>query len=403
MGRASRFGCRGTDHVKPLRRRIDQWSTPEFPRPARLQRIRGASRAPRSELMRARGAAGRVGDVGRGSRSRPTRTAGEDLLLDEAPAPTFEEAARSWVAAYAQLGQLRVSTQALYLSALEHYAFPRFGSKPVTTVSRDDIRGLVVHLLGQGRSQSLVRNVVAPIRQTFNQLIEDGAIAMNPAAKIGRFLRDGGDPRARIDPFTVEEEALFLDTAHEHFPRHYSMLLCALRTGLRFGELVGLQWGDLDFKGRFVDVRRSLTTAGGSSCPRTRRFGASTCPASSRRNFSGSRPRGRVRLSRKDGDRSPSGFSAMKMASRSGNQTSSGACSTRFSRGPGCIRFHDLRHTFASRLLENGESPAYVKEQMGHHSIKVTVDIYPSGAGIEPGGVRSARRNWPQPAEPMPR
>src|SRR2546427_9972818 len=116
----------------------------KFPRPARLQGIRGASRAPRSELMRARGAAGRVGDVGRGSRSRPTRTAGEDLLLDEAPAPTFEEAARSWVAAYAQLGQLRVSTQALYLSALEHYAFPRFGSKPVTTVSRDDIRGLVV-------------------------------------------------------------------------------------------------------------------------------------------------------------------------------------------------------------------------------------------------------------------
>ncbi|OLB50043.1 MAG: hypothetical protein AUH99_10775 [Candidatus Rokubacteria bacterium 13_2_20CM_2_70_11] len=44
---------------------------------------------------------------------------GEDLLLDDAPAPTFEEAARRWFAAYAQLGQLRVSTQALYLSALE--------------------------------------------------------------------------------------------------------------------------------------------------------------------------------------------------------------------------------------------------------------------------------------------
>jgi len=40
------------------------------------------------------------------------------------------------------------------------------------------------------------------------------------------------------------------------------------------------------------------------------------------------------------------------------------------------IRFHDLRHTFASLLLSKGESPVYVKEQLGHHSIQMTVDIY---------------------------
>lgn len=39
-------------------------------------------------------------------------------------------------------------------------------------------------------------------------------------------------------------------------------------------------------------------------------------------------------------------------------------------------RFHDIRHTFASLLLSNGESPVYVKEQLGHSSIKMTVDIY---------------------------
>lgn len=40
------------------------------------------------------------------------------------------------------------------------------------------------------------------------------------------------------------------------------------------------------------------------------------------------------------------------------------------------MRFHDIRHTFASLLLSNGESPVYVKEQPGHSSIQMTVDIF---------------------------
>ena len=40
------------------------------------------------------------------------------------------------------------------------------------------------------------------------------------------------------------------------------------------------------------------------------------------------------------------------------------------------VRIHDLRHTYASLLIAQGESLAYVKDQMGHHSIRVTVDTY---------------------------
>lgn len=49
------------------------------------------------------------------------------------------------------------------------------------------------------------------------------------------------------------------------------------------------------------------------------------------------------------------------------------------------IRFHDLRHTFASRLIQNQESLAYVKDQMGHHSIRV--DTY---GHLVPGGNKAA-------------
>jgi len=40
------------------------------------------------------------------------------------------------------------------------------------------------------------------------------------------------------------------------------------------------------------------------------------------------------------------------------------------------IRFHDLRHTFGSLLIQAGASLAYVRDQMGHNSIQITVDIY---------------------------
>jgi len=40
------------------------------------------------------------------------------------------------------------------------------------------------------------------------------------------------------------------------------------------------------------------------------------------------------------------------------------------------VRFHDLRHTFASLLIDQGENPKYIQNQMGHSSINVTFDVY---------------------------
>jgi integrase len=51
------------------------------------------------------------------------------------------------------------------------------------------------------------------------------------------------------------------------------------------------------------------------------------------------------------------------------------------------VRIHDLRHSLASMLIQNGESLAYVRDQLGHSSIKITVDIY---GHLEPGKNRAA-------------
>jgi integrase len=67
------------------------------------------------------------------------------------------------------------------------------------------------------------------------------------------------------------------------------------------------------------------------------------------------------------------------------------------------IRVHDLRHTFASLLIQNGESLAYVEEQMGHHSITIMVDTY---GHLFQGATRRQWTGWmgskTQPSVPYP-
>lgn len=63
----------------------------------------------------------------------------------------------------------------------------------------------------------------------------------------------------QLNPLTREEVAALLETVKAKAPRCYPLFLCAVRTGLRMGELLALRWEDLDFHGRFIAVSRSYT------------------------------------------------------------------------------------------------------------------------------------------------
>ena len=62
------------------------------------------------------------------------------------------------------------------------------------------------------------------------------------------------------------------------------------------------------------------------------------------------------------------------------------------------IRFHDLRHTFASLLIQGGHPLAYIKEQLGHSSIKMTVDVY---GHLVPGAHREVMNTLPSLGSPL--
>ena len=158
----------------------------------------------------------------------PVTAVSEPLRTALGPgAPTFKEAADRWLATHAQLEQIRETTHKEYARALRTYAYPKFGSKPVTEVTRPEIRGLLVDLMAQGKSRSLARNLLAPIRQTFNGLIDDGILTANPAARMGRYLKEQTDRRARAEFLRPEEEAALLQAARAHYSLLRAHPLCA--------------------------------------------------------------------------------------------------------------------------------------------------------------------------------
>jgi integrase len=182
------------------------------------------------------------------------------------------------------------------------------------------------------------------------------------------------------------EEAGLLKAALPERPRYYPLLLAALRTGMRIGELFGLEWGDEDFAGRFIEVRRTVRDSGRVALPQNgkiRRVDMS-------RQLTEELRRLRAEQSR---EALANGWEAVPLVF----VTSKGKPIrlVNFRRrvfepvlrtaGPRHLKIHGLRHTYASRLLQQGEGPAYVKDQVGHSSIKITVDTYgPPDPWFEP-------------------
>lgn len=207
---------------------------------------------------------------------------------------------------------------------------------------------------------------------------------------MGRLLKDKTDRRMKIVPLMANEVQRLLEAAQqidqeraEHpmmevSPSFFLFLLTAVRTGLRLGELIGLQWGDLDFAGRFIEVRRQHTR--GSFAPtksgRLRRVDMSRQLCEALRQAQDSR---RVELAVKGRERDPE-----ELVFRNSAGSPLGESNVRKRILRPCLQQaelrqihpHLLRHTFASLLLSNGESLVYVKESLGHHSIQITVDTY---------------------------
>ena len=141
---------------------------------------------------------------------------------------------------------------------IEQYLRPRFGNRPLDQIKRDDIKAMINELIAKALSRNTVRNALCVIRGIFNEAIEAGMVEVNPAARLGRFTRTARTAEVKGRSLTSAEAEQFLQAAKEICPEYYPLFLMALRAGLRRGELVAVQWGDLQFGRDAQDANRFI-------------------------------------------------------------------------------------------------------------------------------------------------
>jgi integrase len=311
----------------------------------------------------------------------------------------FTEYAEKWFAGHVSIN-LKPSTQHWARLILDKVLLPEFGATPIDKITRDDVKTFAYRMLEAGRvkekkiasgdnvktlSRSSVMGMARALSAIFNHAIEDGIITPNPAQRPSRYIRTG-DRREKIDFLAPEEGRILLEAAKAHRPRHYPILATALYTGARQGELLALQWGDIDWHGKFIEIRRA-NWRGIISTPKSGK-GRRVDLADHLAGILSEHRRTLTEEALKKGRQMPEWV----FPSEEGTALDAANFRKTFllclkKAGLRAIRFHDLRHTFASWLIANGESLAYVKDQMGHHSIQITVDTY---GHLIPGANRQA-------------
>jgi integrase len=189
-------------------------------------------------------------------RIREQLAAGAFNLTPTATEEKLEAYVKTWLAGLS--GNLKASTIRFYGDNLDRYVLPLLGHRPLTAVSRADARELIISCRKKGLRLNTVKGIARTLSAVLSQAVEDEKIPANPALRLGRHLRRGDEPKHEVQPLTRDEAAHLVAVAREHFPRWHPWILLILRTGLRLGEQLALQWADIDWHGRFIVVQRNL-------------------------------------------------------------------------------------------------------------------------------------------------
>lgn len=158
----------------------------------------------------------------------------------------FADYAQTWIKAY-KLGKVRPSSYASIETNLRVHVLPFFSAFKLKDVKPMHIQLFITSL--SGKSKSLQDKCIRIVKNIFDSAVDNGMIPRSPVSRSDRATAENSPEE---EPLT-DEQALALLNAVDG-TRAYIFCLLALSTGMRRGEILGLMWEDIDFKANVIRV-----------------------------------------------------------------------------------------------------------------------------------------------------
>jgi integrase len=323
---------------------------------------------------------------------------------------TVAEYLDTWVESHAP--HLSPVTLESYHSVIRAHLKPSLGSIRLKQLGPEPIREYMTAKLAgkkddQGTweqkplSTTTVRYHLTVLREAIQQAVRDGLLMRNWVDNVTRPKRQ----RTEMTVLDEEQIRLFLAEA-KRSSKHYTLYLAAVLTGMREGELLGLRWRDVDLTLGVASVQQTLYRLYGKDVkdkllfkePKTqkarrtvdlppvlvealralreeqvalqREFG----PAYQDHDLIFCQPDGKPahgqNITRHDFRR------VLALKGLRSELLATGVPEEALPKGLPRIRFHDLRHSHATLLLQQGVHPKVVQERLGHSTIAMTLDTY---------------------------
>lgn len=297
------------------------------------------------------------------------RTAQAAALLPGALPGTVHALLEHWVEH--KRGEVRPTTIRGYVHSL-NLLLPLLGHLEAQALSVLDVEGAIRHLRDTRTSRTAARALLV-----LNLALRQAVRWQQLPANVAQTVRSPRVPKTEMNVWKPEQVQRFLDTARSH--RLAPLFLLAIATGMRKGELLALQWEDLDLETGELTVQRNLVKDEAGryvlGLPKTdagtrRILLADDMVATLKAHRAAERRVGRTPR--------PQDF---VFTASSGNHVQHRQLDKAFHRLTDSaslprIRFHDLRHTAASLIIRQGVPAKVVADRLGHADVRFTLQVY---------------------------